>query len=102
MKRRTVIRNVAASSLLVAGVGSAGALNRGSGSAVYELRKNGDTFKAVQTPVGGGVGSEHHCPDNEDICCEENCCDCDPCSCSACYCHKTCDEELSCDDPGVA
>lgn len=92
LKRRNVIRNVAAGSLFVAGVGSAEALSRGSEPTMYKLRNDGDTFRVVQT-FYGDVGIQHHCDhDDPENCCPDDCCDCQS-GCGVCYCHEECDEE---------
>ena len=92
MKRRNVIRNVAAGSLFVAGVGSAEALNRESGSTMYKLREDGDTFEVVET-FDGGVGIQHHFPDDCDPgCCVDDCCNCSS-DCGVCYCHQECKDD---------
>ncbi|WP_115863211.1 hypothetical protein [Halorussus litoreus] len=92
MKRRNVIRNVAAGSLFVAGVGSASAVNTESGSTIYKLEKQGDTFEVVDT-FEGDVGVEHHCDHDDPGCCAEKCCNCDS-GCGVCYCHEYCDEPI--------
>lgn len=90
MKRRDVIRNAAASSLLVAGAGSAGATN--SGSTMYKLEEDGGTFKVVGTLDAGGVGAESHCDHDDPDCCVDKCCNCGS-DCGVCYCHEYCDDE---------
>lgn len=91
MKRRNVIRNVAAGSLLVAGVGSAGAMTRDSGSTMYKVRNDGDTLEVVET-LDGGVGTQHHCDSDDPDCCVDKCCNCGS-DCGVCYCHEYCDKE---------
>jgi hypothetical protein len=92
MKRRDIIRNAAAGSLLVTGVGSAQVTNSGSGSTVYKLEENGGTLEVVDTFDGGGVGSEHHCDSDDPDCCVDKCCNCGS-DCGVCYCHEYCDDE---------
>lgn len=93
MKRRNVLRNLAAGGLLASGVSSAAASNRGNGSTMYKLQGDDDTFENVETLDAGVLATEDEC-DGLETCCEHYCCHCQP-SCDICYCRETCGDPIA-------
>lgn len=84
MKRRTLIRGVASSSLLALGVsGAAGQATDGPAGGPTHLKIRQDDGSYDVVPIDGGVGAEYVKPGPCD--CDCYCCSNCDCLCAPCY-----------------
>lgn len=84
MKRRTLIRGAASTSLLALGVAGAAGENADApdgGPTHMKIRQDDGSYEVF--PIDGGIGSQYVKPDPCD--CDCYCCSSCGCACATCY-----------------